>query len=129
MGWAQAKGADPLGGPRPDISPTRSLDPVVAEAVDGLGVLIGQHKAADQRDRAIMAKGLIILRGAGYNLDPHALHTHAIGRGWRASNAEKLREIATRINAGRVIQGMTSAPLRDDVLAHWRQRAAQRIDG
>ena len=123
--WAQAKGAEPLGGPRPDISPTRPLDPVVAEAVDGLGILVGQHKTADQRYRAAMAKGLTILCDAGYALDPSALHTHAIGHGWRASNAEKLREVATRINEGRVIQGMKSAPLSDDVLAHWRERAAR----
>jgi hypothetical protein len=72
-----------------------------------------------------MAKGLTILCDAGYALDPSALHTHAIGHGWRASNAEKLREVATRINEGRVIQGMKSAPLSDDVLAHWRERAAR----
>jgi hypothetical protein len=95
------------------MSPTRPLEPVVAEAVDGLGILVGQHKSADQRYRAAMAKGLTILRNAGYALDPSALHSHAIGRGWRASNAEKLREVATRINEGRVIQGMKSAPLRD----------------
>ena len=124
LAWAQAKDAEPLGGPRPDISPTRALDPVVAEAVDGLGILVGQHKTADQRYRAAMAKGLAILRDAGYALDPRALHTHAIGHGWRASNAEKLREVATRINEGQIIQGMKSAPLRDDVLAYWRERAA-----
>ncbi|MDN4175853.1 hypothetical protein QWY28_23050, partial [Nocardioides sp. SOB77] len=33
LAWAQAKGAAALGGPRPDISLTRPLDPVVAEAV------------------------------------------------------------------------------------------------
>jgi hypothetical protein len=124
LAWAQAKNAEPLGGPRPDISPTRPLEPVVAEAVDGLGIIVGQHKTADQRYRAAMAKGLTILRNAGYALDPSALHTHAIGHGWRASNAEKLREVATRINEGRVIQGMKSAPLRDDVLDYWRERAA-----
>ena len=125
LAWAQAKGAEPLGGPRPDISPTRQMDPVVAAAVDGLGILVGQHKTADQRYRAAMAKGLTILRNAGYALDPSALHTHAIGNGWRASNAEKLREVATRVNEGRVIQGMKSAPLREDVLTHWRERAAR----
>lgn len=121
--WAQAKNAEPLGGPQPGISPARPLDPVVTVAVDGLGILIGQHKTADQRYRTAMAKGLTILRNAGYGLDPSALHTHAIGHGWRASNAEKLREVATRINQGRVIQGMKSAPLRDDVLDYWRERA------
>jgi hypothetical protein len=37
LGWAQAKGAEPLGGTPPDITPLQSLDPVVAEAIDGLG--------------------------------------------------------------------------------------------
>ena len=124
VAWAQAKGAEPLGGPRPHISPTPALDPVVAEAVDGLGMLVGQHKTADQRYRAAMAKGLTILRDAGYALDSGALYTHAIRHGWRASNAEKLREVATRINEGRIVQGMKSAPLRDDVLTYWRERAA-----
>lgn len=64
-----------------------------------------------------MAKGLTILRNAGDAIDPTALHTHAIGHGWRASNADELREVAMRINQGRVICGMKSAPLRDDVLA------------
>jgi hypothetical protein len=125
LSWAQAKNAEPLGGPRPDIGSTPSLDPVVAEAVDGLGTLVGQHKTADQRYRAAMAKGLTILRNAGYALEPSALHAHAIGHGWRASNAEKLREVAVRVNEGRVIQGMKSAPLRDDVLTYWRERAAR----
>ncbi|MDN4171316.1 hypothetical protein QWY28_00005, partial [Nocardioides sp. SOB77] len=92
--------------------------------VDGLGILVGQHKTADQRYRAAIAKGLTILRDAGYPLDPGALHTHAIASGWRASNAAKLREVATRINEGRIIQGMKSAPLADDVLTHWRARAS-----
>lgn len=122
--WAQAKNAEPLGGSRPDIRPILKLDPVVAQAVDGLGILVGQHKTADQHYKAAMAKGLAILRNAGYALDPEALHTHAIGNGWRASNAERLREVAKRINEGRVIQGLRSAPLRDDVLDHWRERAA-----
>lgn len=124
LAWAQAKGAEPLGGSRPDISPLRPLEAVVAEAVDGLGVLVGQHKTADQRYRAAIAKGLSILRNAGYNLDPAALHAHAIGHGWRASNAEILREVANRLNEGRVIRGMKTAPLRDDVLEVWRERAA-----
>jgi hypothetical protein len=106
LGWAQAKSAEPLGGTPPDITPLQSLDLVVAEAIDGLGVLVGQHKTADQRYRAAIAKGLIILRSAGYSFDPAALHTHAIGHGWRASNADILRDVATRLNAGRIIQGV-----------------------
>jgi hypothetical protein len=72
LGWAQAKHAEPLGGPKPDLTPLRPLDPVVAEAVDGLGILVGQHKTADQRYLAAVAKGLTILRRAGYDLDPDA---------------------------------------------------------
>lgn len=125
LGWAQAKNANPLGGPRPDIVSTPPLDLVVAEAVNSLGIVVGQHKTADQRYKAAIAKGLTILRNAGYVFDPGALHTHAIGHGWRASNAEKLREVAARVNEGRSIQGMKSAPLRDDVLIYWRERAAR----
>jgi len=128
LGWAQAKGAEPLGGPKPDITPLRPLDPVVAAATDSLGVVVGQHKTADQRYRAAIAKGLTILKRAGYELEPEGLHTHAIGHGWRGSNAEILRDVATRINAGRVIQGMKTAPLRDDVLEYWRAEAAERTE-
>ncbi len=129
LAWAQAKNAEPLGGPKPDLTPRRPLEPVVAEAVNGLGILVGQHKTADQRYRAAVAKGLTILLRAGYALDPDALHTHAIGHGWRASNADILRDVAGRVNAGRVIQGMKTAPLADDVLDHWRARATARADG
>jgi hypothetical protein len=127
LGWAQAKGAISLGG-APAEQFSERLDPVVAQAVDSLGVLVGQHKTADQRYRATMAKGIAILRKAGYTLDPAALHTHALGHGWRASNADILRDVTTRLNDGRIIQGMKSAPLRDDVLDHWRQRAADKPD-
>lgn len=127
--WAQAKGAEPLGGLKPDICPLGPLDPVVAEAVDGLGVLVGQHKTAGSRYRAAIAKGIAILRRAGYDLDPAALHAYAIGHGWRASNAEILRDVTTRINRGRVIQGMERAPLRDDILEYWRARAAKTSQG
>lgn len=123
LGWAQAKGAYALGGPKPDISPLHALDPVVAEAVDSLGVVVGQHKTADRYHRGAIAKGLKILKTAGYALNPEDLHTHAIGHGWRASNADILRDLAGRINEGRIIQGMKAAPLRDDVLEHWRAEA------
>lgn len=126
LAWAQAKGAEPLGGPKPDISPYRPVDPVVAEAVDGLGILVGQHKTADSRYRAVIGKAISILRGAGYRLDPAELYVHAVGHGWRASNADILRDVTARINEGRVIQGMKTAPLADDVLAHWRNRAANK---
>jgi hypothetical protein len=124
LAWAQAKNAAPLGGTRPDISPIRALDPVVAVAIDGLGVVVGQHKPVDGYYRGAIGKGLTILLRAGYALDPTALHAHAIGHGWRADNAHTLREVATRINEGRVIQGMKTAPLRDDILDHWRAGAA-----
>ncbi len=123
LGWAQAKNADPIGGTRPDISPIVAVDPVVAVAVEGLGVLVGQHKPVDRYYRGAIGKGLTILRRAGYALDADALHTHAIGHGWRADNADTLRDVANRINEGRVIQGIKDAPLRDDVLDHWRARA------
>jgi hypothetical protein len=126
LGWAHAKNAEPLGGPGPDLG--RGLDPVVAQAVDSLGIVVGQHKTADQRYRATIAKGMTILKKAGFALEPDDLHTHAIGHGWRASNAEILRGVADRINAGRTIQGMKSAPLRDDVLDHWRAEAARASD-
>jgi len=104
------------------------LDPVVAEAVDSLCLIVGQHKTADQRYRASIAKGLSILRRAGYALDPAALHAHAIGHGWRASNADHLRTIAIRLNEGRIIKGMKTAPLGDGVLDHWRERAAGSVE-
>ena len=129
LGWARAKGAVPLGGPAPDPGNAATLDPVVAQAVYGLGIVVGQHKTADGRYRAVIAKGLTILRAAGFTLDPEELHTQAIGHGWRASNAEILRDLAGRINAGRVVQGMKTAPLRDDVLDHWRAEAARSADG
>lgn len=130
LGWAHAKNAEPLGGhgPGPDAGRDRELDPVVAQAVDSLGIVVGQHKTADQRYRAAIAKGLTILKRAGFALRPDDLHTQAIGHGWRASNAEILRDVAGRINAGRTIQGMKSAPLRDDVLDHWRSEAARAAD-
>lgn len=125
LGWAQAKNAVPLGGQAAEATTGAvNLDPVIAEAVDSLGVIVGQHKTVDQRYRATIAKGLSVLLRAGYPLDPAALHTHAIGHGWRASNADHLRTIAERVNAGRLIQGMKTAPLGDGVLDHWRERAA-----
>lgn len=125
LGWAKAKNAEPLGGPRPDITDIHELDPVVAQAVYSLGIVVGQHKTADQRYRGAIAKGLAILKNAGYDLSPEDLHVHAIGHGWCASNADILRDVAARINAGRTIQGMKTAPLRDDVLEHWRSEAAE----
>lgn len=125
LGWAKAKNAEPLGGPVPDITDIHDLDPVVAQAVHSLGIVVGQHKTADQRYRAAMAKGLTILKNAGYPLKPADLHVHAIGHCWRASNAEILRDIAERINAGRTIQGVKTAPLRDDVLEHWRAESSR----
>jgi hypothetical protein len=44
---------------------------------------------------------------------------HRDARKWR---------IVTRLNAGRVVQGVKNAPLRDDVLDHWRAEAAGQSD-
>ena len=45
LGWAQAKTAEPLDGPIPDdITPLGALDPVVAQAVDGLGIRRGPEQ-------------------------------------------------------------------------------------
>lgn len=126
LAWAQARNADPLGGPPPDINPHRPLDPTVAVGVESLGVVIGQHKPADQRHRAVIAKGLHLLRVAGYTLDPTALHIHALSHGWRADNAGSLRDIALRLNAGRTIQGMKTAALDDGAIRRWRHTASTR---
>jgi hypothetical protein len=125
LGWASAKSAEPLGGPKPDVTYIHDLDPVVAQAIYSLGIVVGQHKTADQRYRGAIAKGLAILKSAGYALNPDDLHVHAIGHGWRANNADILRDVAERLNANRTIQGMKTAPLRDDVLEHWRSEAAR----
>ena len=101
---------------------------MVAEAVDSLCVVVGQHKTADRYYRGAIAKGLKTLKDAGYVLDLEGLHTHAIGHGWRASNAAILREVAGRLNEGRTIQGVKDAPLRDDILEHWRAEATRHAE-
>jgi hypothetical protein len=107
LGWAQARGAEPLGGTPPDITPLQSLDPVVAEAIDGLGVLVGQHKTADQRYRAAIAKGLIILRGIlkrrGHGA---AREGRTVRQGHRASVAQVFRSYGT---ANMIVDTATTA--------------------
>jgi hypothetical protein len=68
-----------------------------------------------------MAKGLTILRKRRLRAQPGGRCTPMpSGHGWRASYADELHEVATSINEGRIIQGVKSAPLRDDVLDYWR---------
>lgn len=68
------------------------------------------------------------LHDAGHGADADEVYAWALGNGWKARGAERLRELAAKIAAGmRPRRGMPSA-LRDDIVDSWRAAAASGLD-
>lgn len=121
--WARAKGALVLGEAEPPGAP--ELDPVVAAAVGSMGAGINQNNVLAQRERGHLASCLKVLKDGGYRLDADAIYEEALANGWRGKNANGLRELVEKVNAGRRVVGMDPGRLRPTVLDHWRELAAQ----
>ena len=101
------------------------------EGLKTLTIMVNQANnlagAMDHRDAVAV---LTTLHKAGYRLEPSQMYAWALANGWNPRGAARLKEMAEKLNAGVRLQMKGTYPLRSDILATWRDKAAgSNIDG
>ncbi|MBO0881475.1 MAG: hypothetical protein J2P17_14250 [Mycobacterium sp.] len=123
--WEQAVHPELLAGASATtVSP--DLDRVVVIGLTYLTHMVNHGNALagalDHRDAVAVLR---TLHRGGYRLPADAVYSWSLANGWPAGGAERLRDIASRIDAGRVVQLKGGSPLRPDVLERWQAEAAE----
>lgn len=122
--WEQGVGPERLDGTEP-VPNEPKLDPVVVIGLTHLTRSVNHGNnlvgALDHRDAVAVLR---TLHRGGYRLPPDDVYTWALMHGWPGRGAERLRELAGRIDAGRTVQLKGGSPLRADVLDLWRAQAS-----
>jgi hypothetical protein len=78
--------------------------------------------ALDRRDAVAVLR---VLHKGGYSLPCDQVYAWALGNGWPGRGAERLREMAEKIDAGRIMQLKGPWPFRDDILGKWKSEAGK----
>lgn len=76
----------------------------------------------DHRDAVAVLR---TLHKGGYRLPADAVYAWALANGWPARGAERLREMASKVDAGRVVQLKGNWPFRSDILDVWQAEAVE----
>lgn len=101
------------------------LDPVVMTGLTHLthSVNHGNNLASalDYRDAVAVLR---TLHRGGYGLPADDIYAWALAHGWPGRGAERLRELAQKIDAGRTVQLKGGSPFREDILEIWRAEAS-----
>lgn len=101
-------------------------DPVVEKAMESLTSRVNLSTGLSHpldHDAAVGA--FRALRRAGHGWTGSEIQAWAIGHGWSDRHARKLRDIADRIGAGRVVRSR-SGGWRPDIVAVWQAEAEER---
>lgn len=122
--WEVAYKPHRLGG---DAAPSvTALDPVVVVGLTQLTGMVNHANnlvgALDHRDAVAVLK---LLHTGGYALPHDAVYEWALVHGWPARGAERLREMAAKIDAGRVVQMKGTSPLVSGTLTRWQEKASE----
>ncbi len=121
--WQQAVNPEMLGTAEPPAA-TEPLDPVVAVGLDHLTHMVNHANnlagALDHRDAVAVLREL---HDGGYRLPADAVYAYALSHGWPGRGAERLRTLASKIDAGRTVRLQGPSPLRSDILQRWRREA------
>lgn len=103
------------------------LHRVVAVGLEHLSNMVNHANelagALDHRDAVAVLR---TLHRGGYQLPADAVYAWALANGWPAQGAERLREMAGKVDAGRAMQVKGTWPLRADALHRWQTEAAER---
>lgn len=96
-------------------------DPVVVRGVDTLTELVNQSNGlASTFDRNLAVAVLLTLHDGGHQLDAEGIYAHALGGGWPARGAGRLKELAGKVAAGKRPRIHGNWPLQRDLLERWR---------
>jgi len=100
------------------------LDPVVVVGLTHLTQMVNHANnlagALDHRDAVAVLR---TLHKGGYRLPADDVYAWALANGWPARGAERLRDMASKIDAGRTVQLKGPSPLRPGILKMWRAEA------
>lgn len=122
--WERAVLPERLGGAGPQPS-AAILDPVVVRGLEALTLMVNHaNNLAGTLDHRDAVAVLRTLHKGGYRLPADDVYSWALGNGWPGRGAQRLREMAAKIDAGRTVQLKGQWPLRDDILESWRALAA-----
>ncbi len=123
--WEQASQPELLAGALAKTS-APSLDPVVIVGLTHLTRMVNHANnlagALDHRDAVAVLR---VLHRGRYALPADEVYAWALANGWPARGAERLREMAEKIDAGRTVQMKGPSPLRPEVLSMWKAEANQ----
>jgi hypothetical protein len=121
--WQQAAHPELLAGATPTT--TDELDPVVAVGLTYLTDTVNHaNNLAGSLDRRDAVAVLRTLHKGGYSLPADTVYAWALAHAWPASGAERLRDLATKIDAGSTVQLKGPWPFRDAILQVWQAEAA-----
>ncbi len=121
--WTQAHSPVLLGAAE-QVTPV-ALDPVVRRGLEQLTRMVNHaNNLAGGYDKRDAVAVLRLLHRGGYRLPHRDVHAWALANGWPARGAERLREMAEKIDAGRAVQMRGDSPLRPDALARWQAEAS-----
>lgn len=126
-GWAVASGAVSL---KPATTPEPAplaIDPVVRVALRDLGRRMNHsNQLHGSMDHADAISWFRTLAKAGYPIDPEALHAYALLDGWPGGGADRLKELATKVAAGKALQGWNTDRWGGKAaIERWREEAKQ----
>jgi len=104
------------------------LDPVVAVAMQQLSQMVNHANGLVQtEDKELAIQTLQGLFRAGYRFDVDDLVAFALANGFTGSEAERLRDYATKVVAGHRFRPKMGSILRDDIVEQW-ERDVQQAD-
>jgi hypothetical protein len=127
--WAHAARPELLGNAIPGAQPAQ-LDPVVRVGLAQLTARVNHaNNLAGALDRRDAVAVLRVLHAANYPLPAEDVYAWALAHGWPARGAERLREMAAKIDAGRSLQLKGPWPFTPDILERWRSSASSAESG
>lgn len=100
-----------------------AMDPVVREAMQGLTLTINHNNtiaAGYEKDQVVGV--LLMLHGAGYELDGEQLQVWALAHGWGDKNPQHLAKYVNEIKRGK--RPRVRSILRSDYLDYLRRKVA-----
>lgn len=123
--WQRAANPELLGDAQSTSASDAALHPVVVQGLTALSGMVNHgNNLAGGYDRRDAVAVLRTLHQGGYQLPDGEVYAWTLAHGWPARGAERLRDLAEKIDAGRTVQLRGGSPLRPDVLDRWRAQAA-----
>ena len=124
VAWQRAADPELLGGAQNTTEPSHALHPVVVEGLTALSHMVnhGNNLAGSYDHRDAVAVLRTLHRG-GYQLPSDEVYAWALAHHWPSRGAERLKDLAEKIDAGRTVQLKGGSPLRPDILDRWKVQA------